>query len=157
MSDHITVTGRVATAPKRIGRGEGPTLVTFRLASNDSRFDSASGKWVESGTNWYSINAWRSLGDNVDQSLQVGEQVVVRGRLDLRTWRDDNGKDRVEPTIQADALGHDLRRGVTRLIASSSPQSAGGAEGTHAESRGEAESEQWAVEPHEAASTDLPF
>ncbi|BDI23234.1 single-stranded DNA-binding protein [Herbiconiux sp. L3-i23] len=127
MTDHISATGRVATAPRRIEVGDSGSFVSFRMATNSSRYDEKAGRWVDLGTNWYSVKAWRGLGDNAMDSLKVGEQIVVRGRLEQRTWRDDAGAERLDVTITADALGHDLRRGTTVLSPTST--SSGGSSG----------------------------
>lgn len=153
MSDRITITGRVATAPKRIERAGAPGLVTFRLATSDSRFDEAKNAWVESGTNWYTVNAWRALADNVEQSLQVGQQVLIRARLDLRTWQDDNGKERIEPTLHVDGIGHDLRRGVSSFTPTGGRT--GDASRQIPAAQPVAEADVWHVPVEEGA--DLPF
>jgi len=115
MADLISVTGRVATPPRSIERREGAALTTFRLATSQSRFDDKTGRWVDGGTNFYTVNAWRGLAETVARSLAKGEQIVLRGKLELRSWRDDHGTDRIDPTIHADSIGHDLRRGSTVL------------------------------------------
>ncbi|MFD1714030.1 single-stranded DNA-binding protein [Amnibacterium flavum] len=153
MSDHITVVGRVATVPKRIERGEAPALVTFRLASRDSRFDEETKTWIESDPNWYTVNAWRALADNVERSVRKGQPVIVTGRLDLRTWKDDSGANRVDPTLQADGIGHDLRRGSSTFTGTASRSAAASVSLDASPSSG-AEAE-WHVPLDESA--DLPF
>ena len=147
MADLIAVTGRVATEPRRVERGEGAALVTFRLATSDARFDEKTRSWVDREPNFYTVNAWGPLAANAEQSLATGQQVLVRGRLERRGWTDANGGKRIDPTIQADGIGHDLRRGTTVLTAVPSRARDG------VEARAEAEPA-WAP-PGE--SVDLPF
>jgi single-strand DNA-binding protein len=115
MQERITVMGRVAGEPQRNtkeGSGsDGP--VTFRFATRDSRFDEATRAWVESETNWYTVKAWRTLGENVLESVAKGQPLIIRGRLQLDSWTDASGRERITPTIHADSIGHDLRRGVS--------------------------------------------
>jgi single-strand DNA-binding protein len=113
MTDHIAAVGRVATAPKRIDTGGGRPFSSFRLASNNRRLDPKTGTWVDSSTSWYTVNAWAELAENSIASLKIGEQVVVRGRLEQRTWRTEEGVERLEVAIAADAIGHDLKRGTS--------------------------------------------
>lgn len=157
MTDHISATGRVATAPRRIEVGDSGSFVSFRLATSNSRYDEKAGRWIDLGTNWYSVKAWRGLGDNAVGSLKVGEQVVVRGKLEQRTWRDEAGVERLDVTITADALGHDLRRGTTVLTPSAGPSGgSSGGEARGGETRGieTPSTEEWAAPRTDG---DLPF
>mgnify|MGYP001330024972 CR=1 FL=1 len=51
MSDHITVTGLIATAPRHIVTSEGLAITSFRLASSQRRFDRGRSEWVDGETN----------------------------------------------------------------------------------------------------------
>lgn len=112
MSDTITITGNVATAPDNKRTQSGLSITSFRVASGQRRYDSATGTWIEAGTNWYNVSAFRGLADHAFESLKRGDRVVLTGRLRLRQW--DNGvKQGMSADIEADAIGHDLRWGTT--------------------------------------------
>ena len=112
MSDTITLTGVVATIPKVITLAGGVALTSFRLASNQRRYDRNASKWVDGDTNWYTVSAFRQLGTNAGASIHKGERVIVSGRMRIRDW--SNG-DRTGTSIdvEADSLGHDLTWGTT--------------------------------------------
>lgn len=111
MPDIITITGNLAEDPRRF-TGGGVCITTFRVASQQRRFDRATQQWVDADTNWYSVSAYRSLAENAHASLHKGDRVVVSGRLRLRPW--DNGtKKGIAVEIDADAVGHDLLWGTT--------------------------------------------
>ena len=121
MTDSITLTGIVATAPRHIVTAEGLTISSFRLASAQRRFDRSQEKWIDVDTNWYTITAFRQLGVNCAGSISKGDRVLVTGRLKIREWV--NGE-RTGTTvdIEADAIGHDLSWGTSvfsRTIATS--------------------------------------
>lgn len=112
MTDTVTITGNVGTEPEKKRTGDGVAITSFRLASPQRRFDRAAGTWVDTGTNWYSVSAFRRLGDHAFESLRKGNPVVVTGRLRIRDW--DNGtKKGTDVEIDADAIGHDLRWGTS--------------------------------------------
>ena len=114
MSNHITVIGTVATAPQEIGAGSQTSFCTFRLACNERRYDREKNEWVDGPTNWVTVNAFRSLGAHAKDSFAIGDRVIATGRLRVRRWeRDDKTGTAVE--IEADALGHDLRWGVSKF------------------------------------------
>ena len=111
MTDTITLTGLVATAPRHIVTSEGLAITSFRLASSQRRFDRAHNQWVEVDTNWYTITCFRALAINAAASVGKGDRILVTGRLRIREW--ESGE-RTGTTIEveADALGHDLTWGT---------------------------------------------
>lgn len=125
MSTPISVVGTIATVPKLIRTGAGVPLCSFRLASSERRYDRERGDWVESGTNWYSITAFRSLAEHSHYSFQKGDRVLVSGRLRVRNW-ENKERSGTSVEIEADALGHELRWGTSRF-ARQAPGQRGGA------------------------------
>jgi single-strand DNA-binding protein len=126
MSDHLTITGLVATQPRHIVTSEGLPITSFRLASTQRRFDRSQDKWIDGETNWYTITAFRQLAVHAAGSIEKGQRVVLSGRLRIRDW--ENG-DRSGTTvdIEVDALGHDLTWGTsvfTRSITTSASKDA---------------------------------
>lgn len=110
MTDHISVTGVIATEPRSITTSEGLAICSFRVASPQRHFNKTNNEWVEGETNWFTVSAFRQLAEHATASLHKGERIVVRGRLKLRQWERDE-KSGVSVEIEADALGHDLRWG----------------------------------------------
>lgn len=91
----------------------GVTLAKFRVASTPRRFRRSSGDWVDGPTQWFTVNAWRTLGEHCARSLRRGDPVMIQGRLNASVWVN---RDNVEVTsweIEAAAVGHDLNRGVS--------------------------------------------
>lgn len=112
MTDQLTLTGLIATTPRHIVTAEGLAITSFRLASQQRRFDKAQGGWADAETNWYTVTAFRELALNASQSLNKGDRVVAVGRLKVRDWsNDDRSGTSVE--VEADSLGHDLHWGVS--------------------------------------------
>lgn len=114
MSNPISLIGTVATDPKRIVTQSGVTLCSFRLASGERRFDREHNAWVDGETNWFGVTAFRGLGEHAAESLRKGERVIVSGRLRIRRWENEE-KSGTSVEIEADALGHDLRWGVSQF------------------------------------------
>lgn len=112
MNEHITVVGTIATIPERRETATGQPIAGFRVACNRTRLDRASGTWIDDGTSWYDVSAYRGLAENALASLHKGERVIVSGRLKLREW-EANGKRGVAAQLDADAMGHDLLWGTS--------------------------------------------
>ena len=111
MSDIITLTGIVGTAPRAVTTAEGLAITSFRLASTQRRFDKGQEKWIDGETNWYSITTFRQLATNAAVSVKKGERVLVTGRLRIRDW-ENNGKTGTNIEIEAESVGHDLSWGT---------------------------------------------
>lgn len=114
MTTTISVIGTIATDPKLIQPASGATLCSFRLASDERRFDKDKQEWIDGNTNWFGVVAFRGLAAHAHESFQKGDRVIVSGRLRMRPWeKEDRRGTSVE--IEADALGHDVRWGVSRF------------------------------------------
>ncbi|MEF2976922.1 single-stranded DNA-binding protein [Subtercola sp. YIM 133946] len=151
MPDTISLTGVVATDPRHITTNEGLEITSFRLASSQRRFDKSRNSWIDTGTNWYTVTAFRQLAANMAGSLNKGDRVVASGRLRVREWTNGE-KNGTTMEIEAEALGHDLSWGTasfSRSLGSSASGSGasgglGGAPGGGASAGGESASA-WGV------------
>ena len=112
MSEHIAVTGLVATTPRHLVTQDGLPITSFRLASSQRRFDRSQNKWIEGETNWYTVSAFRQLAINESTSVSKGDRVIVVGKLHVRDW--DNGERAgTSVEVEAEAVGHDLNWGTS--------------------------------------------
>lgn len=111
----VTMTGNVVGDPIVRTTKRGGSFVTFRLASTSRRFDAAEGRYVDSGTNFVDVSAFRQLAQNISLSVSKGQPVVVTGRLRVNEWQKDERRG-VSVSIDASAVGHDLSRGCTRFL-----------------------------------------
>jgi single-strand DNA-binding protein len=118
MTDTLTIVGKVATDPTQGRTGGGIPVTNFRLATTHRRLDQATQTWVDVNTNWYSVAAFRQLGEHAKASLRCGDSVIVTGRLKIRNW-EGNGKSGTSVDIEADAIGHDLRWGTSAYLRAS--------------------------------------
>lgn len=114
MSNPIAIVGTIATDPKLITTQSGVTLCSFRVASGERRYDRVQQKWVDGETNWFGVTAFRALAEHANESFRKGERIIVNGRLRVRRWETAE-KSGLAVEIEADALGHDLRWGVSRF------------------------------------------
>lgn len=115
MTDTIALTGLVATTPRHIVTSEGLTITSFRLASNQRRFDRGQNTWVDGDTNWYTVTAFRQLGTHVATSIEKGQRVIVIGRVRIRDW-ESGEKSGTTIEIDAESIGHDLTWGRATFV-----------------------------------------
>lgn len=75
------------------------------------------GNWEDGETTWYSVTAWRTLAENVRESVRRGEAVIVHGRLRSRAWSRGSGEpEQTALEVEAVLVGHDLTRGTSAFL-----------------------------------------
>jgi single-strand DNA-binding protein len=153
----ISLTGYVATQPVTKIVKSGASNLSMRVAWTPRRQDRVSGEWVDGNTSYVTVICWRKLATNAGLCVRKGDPVVVKGRLSIRPYQDKQGVQRIAVEIEANAVGHDLSRGValfqrvrpqTGLTASEflavsggQSQGEGDLDGTRTESAGQPTSE----------------
>lgn len=91
----------------------GVPVASFRVASTPRRYQRKTESWEDGDTQWYSVNAWRSLAANCEQSLRRGDPVVVHGKLSAHVWTNKAGLEVTTFEVEAAFVGHDLNRGTS--------------------------------------------
>ena len=118
---HVTVVGNVAAPPRLRTTPQGVPVADFRLAATPRVKDRSSGEWTDGETLWFSVTAWRALGEHAAASLAKGDRVVVSGRLTTRSWEVEGGEKRSGLEVEASSVGLELSRGTASYVRSSAP------------------------------------
>ncbi|WP_300403900.1 single-stranded DNA-binding protein [Nocardioides sp.] len=108
----VTLQGHVGGTVTLRQAGE-TNVANFRVACTPRRFQRSTDEWVDGATQWYSVSAWRHLGEHCARSLATGEPVIVHGRLSTSTYTNKDGVEVTGLEIEALLVGHDLSRGIT--------------------------------------------
>ncbi|KFI40336.1 single-stranded DNA-binding protein 1 [Bifidobacterium actinocoloniiforme DSM 22766] len=128
----MTIAGFVGKDPTRVGQEGGTPVCTFRLGSTDGFYDARTQAWREFPTTWITVKAFKSLANNVLQSVRKGDPVLVTGSVSTEEWVKD-GQKRSSLVLEADGVGHDLNLGVSIFqrvkVGSSSARGTRGMEG----------------------------
>ncbi len=103
-------------------------VANFRIACTPRRLNRRTGEWSDGETQWYSVNAWRALGDNCARSLRRGDPVVVHGRLSHRPYVNGQGVEVIAFEVDASFVAHDLNRGTSSFARTPRPVAAPAAE-----------------------------
>jgi single-strand DNA-binding protein len=77
----------------------GVAKTAFSVATNRRWKDQQSQEWKEV-TDWHNVVLWRS--ENLANYLLKGKQVYVEGRLESRSWEDQQGQKRYITEVVAD-------------------------------------------------------
>lgn len=105
----ITIIGNLVDDPELRFTPTGDAVANFRVASTPRVFDRDAGEWSDGETLFLTCTLWRQFAENVAESLQRGQRVIVHGRLKQRSYENNEGERRTVYEIDADEVGPSLR------------------------------------------------
>jgi single-strand DNA-binding protein len=112
--NQVVIVGNLVDDPELRYTPNGAAVANFRIAVN-RRYQDPSGQWKDGETSYFRANAWRTLAENVAESLTKGSRVVVVGRLRSRSWETTEGETRSTVEIEADEVAPSLRWATAKV------------------------------------------
>jgi single-strand DNA-binding protein len=73
------------------------------LAVNSNRRNQTTNEW-ETTTEWFNILIWGDTAERVSQYITKGKSVYVEGRLQTRSWDDDQGQKHYMTEVVANSV-----------------------------------------------------
>ena len=139
----VIIVGRLGNDPevKTVGNG---TMTRLSVATSENWVDKEGQK--QEKTEWHRIVIWGKLADICGKHLSKGRQVYVEGRLQTRSWEDQQGQKRYSTEINANTV-----------------QFLGGQSGERSESSGSSRggddfgSQDFGPEPSFDSNEEIPF
>jgi single-strand DNA-binding protein len=98
----VMIIGNLGRDPEMRYTPSGKPVTSFSLASRRSWVSSAGERREE--TEWFNVIAWGGLAEICNQHLSKGQQVYVEGRLQTRSWEDDNGQRHFRTEVVANEM-----------------------------------------------------
>ena len=98
----MMIIGRLGRDPEMRYTPSGKPVTSFSVATNRS-WVNARGERRED-TEWFSVVAWGNLAEICKQYLTKDQQVYVEGRLQTRSWEDQNGKKHYRTELVANEM-----------------------------------------------------
>lgn len=96
----VMVIGRLGTEPEMRYTASGNPVVTFRVAASRQWKDSSGDLREE--TEWFSVVTWNKLAEICHQHLRKHARVYLEGRLQTRSWEDQQtGQTRYKTEVVA--------------------------------------------------------
>lgn len=96
--NRIYLTGNLVRDPETRATSSGSTVCTFTIAV-DRRGRNKEG---DKQTDFFRINAWRSVGENCARFLHKGQKVGVFGELQASTYEAKDGTVKISLDVSAD-------------------------------------------------------
>ena len=98
----VQIIGHLGRDPEMRYTPSGKPMTTFTVAVSRT-WNSTDGE-RHTETEWFNVVAWGSLAEICKQYLVKGQQVYIEGRLQTRSWDDQNGQKRYTTEIVADQM-----------------------------------------------------
>jgi single-strand DNA-binding protein len=126
----ITVVGNLTDDPELKFTPSGAAVANFTVASTPRTFDRQTNEWKDGDALFLRCAAWRQLAENVAESLQKGQRVVVTGALRVRQFERQDGSKGTSVELNVDEVGPSLRYATAKVTkVSRSGNSGGGGNG----------------------------
>lgn len=124
----VTLVGNITDDPELRFTPSGAAVANFTVAVN-RRFRNQDGTWDDKLEGFFRCSCWRDMAENVAESLQKGTRVMVVGRLQQRSWDDQEGNKRSTIEVQVDEVGPSLRWATAQVQKSQRSGGGGGGGG----------------------------
>ncbi|GMU40408.1 MAG: hypothetical protein AMXMBFR23_12740 [Chloroflexota bacterium] len=102
MLNKCMIIGHLGADPEMRYTANGNAVTTFRVATSRSYSDSSGERREE--TEWFRVVTWNRLAEICAQYLTKGRQVYVEGRLQTRSWDDQQGQKRYMTELIAEEV-----------------------------------------------------
>ena len=99
----VILIGNLGSDPELKYTPSGVPVTNFSLATSESWADKSSGERQER-TEWHRLVLWRKLAEIANQYLKKGSKIYVEGRLQTRSWDDQNGQKRYTTEVVVDDM-----------------------------------------------------
>ena len=91
----VLLKGNVGHDPKVTTFDNGGKIAQFSLATTERGHTTKDGREIESRTTWHNCVVRGGLVGVCEQFVKKGSPILVRGRYESRTYKDNSGVDRV--------------------------------------------------------------
>lgn len=98
----VFIIGRLTQDPETRSTQSGQSVTTLNMASNRVWNDKSGQK--QEATEYHRVVAWGRLGEIASQYLKKGGLLLIEGRLQTRSWTDQNNNKKYTTEIIAEGL-----------------------------------------------------
>ncbi len=123
---NITVVGNLTNDPELKFTPSGAAVANFTVASTPRTFDRQTNEWKDGEALFIRCDAWRQLAENVAESLQKGQRVVVTGSLKVRNFERQDGSKGTSVEMTVDEIGPSLRFATAKVTRAGRSDGGGG-------------------------------
>ena len=98
----VILIGNLGKDPEVKYTPQGTPVAKLTIATNE-RFKDKAGDWQDR-TEWHNVVLWQRLAEIAGEYLKKGGKVFIEGRLQTRSWEDQQGQKRYTTEIVASTV-----------------------------------------------------
>jgi single-strand DNA-binding protein len=98
----VLIMGNLGSDPELKRTPSGQAVATLNVATNESWTDKENNR--QERTEWHRIVVWGRQAEQCGQYLKKGRQVFVEGRIQTRSWEDQQGQKKFMTEIVAQTV-----------------------------------------------------
>ena len=119
MRTTITFEGNLADDPQTRFTPSGKPITQMTVLVN-ARRQNSDGEWVDAEPTRHVERAFKTLAENIVESLAKGDRVFVHGTVTTEAWTDQqSGEKRTAQRVLAEIVGPSLRWATARITKTS--------------------------------------
>lgn len=141
----VIIVGRLGADPETKQAGVSGTVTRLSIATSENWVDKEGQK--QERTEWHRIVVWGKLAEICGRHLSKGRQVYVEGRLQTRSWEDQQGQKKYSTEIVANTV---------QFLGGASERSESGY-GQRSQADSHASVQDFSPEPSFDANEEIPF
>ena len=141
----ITVIGNLTDDPELKFTPSGAAVANFTVASTPRTLDRQTNEWKDGNPLFIRCSVWRQIAENVAESLQKGQQVIVHGALNIRNFERQDGSKGTSVEMNVYEVGPSLRFATAKVTKATRSGGGGGGGGGGDQSGGQANP--WGQQP----------
>lgn len=126
MDNALVIAGNLTGDPELRFTPSGAAVANFTIA-HTPRVKNSSGDWEDGETVFQRCTVWRSLAENIAESLTKGTRVLAVGRLKARSYETREGEKRNVIELEVDNIGPSLQYATARVSRQAGKQGGGAA------------------------------
>ena len=115
MRIQMTVVGNLTADPELRFTNTGKAVANFVIAASDRWFDKDKNEWIDGNTVFITCTAWGKQAENVTESLQKGNAVIVQGVLRQHDYVDKQEAKQRRLELECDAVGALLTNAIAKV------------------------------------------
>ena len=145
MNPTATIEGRLGDDPELRFTPSGKAVANLRLVTSDRK--KVGDEWQDENTTWWNATVWESMAENVAESLQKGDLVIIHGKIYMREYEAKDGSTGKSLEIKVFSIGPALRYATAKI---SKTKRSSGASTSESAKEGGTGYDPWATTGHPA-------
>lgn len=109
MLPNVTIEGRVVADPELRFSPSGVAVGSMRIVAASRKQNPETKEWEDDKTLWMNVSCFKTLAENVAESVAKGDMVVVTGRIFTDEWTSPEGEKRSAVKMNADTVSVSLQ------------------------------------------------